>query len=206
MKPTPKRSIFNMETLLIVLIAFCVVFLNGYTTNKIQELESSANGAMFVQEDIIYPESDMLAEEIVKYRPGSCKMIEMYNADLELLFAIQFNDANPIHSDNIIDHPELVKLLTENVEGRTTIETEEYKEEIHFQWIQNDHGDERLVIVYSSVELVRYLWVFQLMCYLILVLVFVLLIRLHLIDYRRTVKRYEVTTKNTQNELVSGRY
>lgn len=201
MKPTPKRSIFNIETLLIILIAFCVVFLNGYTTNKIQELESSANGAMFVMDEMDYSESDVLAEEISEYRPGSCKMIEMYNENLELIFALQFNEYHPIHDNNIIAHPDLVKLLTEDREGQTTIETDEYKEHIHFQWVSNDHGDERLVIVYSSVNIVKYLWVFQLICYLILILVFVLLIRLHLIDYRRTVKRYEITTKNVEHEL-----
>lgn len=201
MKPQQKRSIINIETIIIVAIAACVVFLNTFANNKFNDLQRVGNEAMFIMEDLEYSESDKFREEILKYRPDSCKMIEMYNSEFELLFSLQFNNAHSIHDDNMIAHPELINVLTSEQAGQTTIETDNYKEHIYFQWVTNDHDENRLVIVYSYLEEVQYIWIFQLVCYLILVLVFVLLIRLHLKEYQNAVNNYERVSKNFRDEV-----
>lgn len=92
MMSNKKRSIINIETLIILLIAGCMLFLNVFTSNKLIELEDAGTEALFIRQDLPYSDEEELAEEILQYHPDSCKMIEMYSENFELLFSIQFKD------------------------------------------------------------------------------------------------------------------
>lgn len=203
MKNKKSNSILNIETIIIIAIAACIIFLNGFTVNKLAELDRAGTEAMFIKDGLEYSESEQLGKEIVKYRPDSCKMIEMYDDSFELLFSLQFDETNPIHDNNINNHPELLELLRNNKEGQTSISIGDYDEEVYFQWVINDRDEQRLVIVYSTKQVVDGIWVFSFVCYLVLILVFFLLIRLHYKDYKEKVRQYAKTSGNFRYEVNS---
>ena len=186
-----KRSIFNVDTLIIIAIACCIVFLNTFTTNKLFELERAASEAMFIKDGLEYMESEQLGEEIIKYHPNYCKMIEIYDDKLSLLFSLQFDESYIIRDNNINDYSKLVELLNSNEEGQTSININGYDQDVYFQWVVNNKDEKRLVMVYSTKPTVEGIWVFSFVCYLILVLVFVLLIRIHTKNYNEKIKEYK---------------
>ena len=202
MKSNKKLSMINVETIIIIAIAACVLFLNVFTSNKLSSLKTAGEEAMFIMDGLEYPESDKFREEILKYRPDSCKMIEMYNSDFKLLFSLQFDDAHSIQNGNMIDHPKLLEVLNSSNEGQTSIEMDGYTENIYFQWINNDHEEKRLIIIYSCLEEVEHLWIFKMVCYIILILLFFLLIRLHLKEYKMVVNNYKRVSKHAMDEII----
>ena len=196
-----KRSIIKIETLIIIAITGCIIFLNNFTTSKLSELENAAMEAMFIKDGLEYNDSEQLAEEIIKYHPDSCKMIEIYDETFNMIFSLQFDEAHKIHNNDINNHPELVKLLTDNHEGQTEITIDKYNEDIYFQWVTNNRDEKRLVIVYSTKPVVEGIWVFSFVCYLILVLMFALLIILHTKNYNEKINQYHKTSIDFRNEV-----
>lgn len=201
MKREKCNSIINIETIIIIAIAACVLFLNVFTINKLSELDQAGTEAMFIKDGLEYPESEDLREEIIKYRPQSCKMIEMYDEKFELLFSLQFDETHPIHTENINDYPDLLELLKTTEEGQTTVKFEKSKEEVYFKWVTNNRNEERLVIVYSTKHIVENVWIFSFVCYLVLILVFVLLIRLHTQHYNDKINQYMRSSNNFRDEI-----
>jgi len=195
------KSFINIETILILSIAICIIFLNSYTTTKIAQLEQAGTEAMFIKEGLEFPESQELESEIIKYRPDGCKMIEMYNDEFELMFAIQFDQGYHEHDTDITQYSEMIEILSSNKEGQTSINHDDYEEEVYFQWVTNDVGEDRLVIVYSTKDNVENIWVFSLVCYLVLILVFALLIRLHLKEYNAKINHYKQISSNAIDEV-----
>lgn len=179
-----------LEIILVILIAGCMIFLNLFTTTKLKEYEISSKSAVFVMDDVDFENEQEFAEEIMDYLPGSYKMIELYDEDLELLFQIQFNDEY-IPKDDISNHPRIVALLTENEEGQTNLVMGKTEQNVYFKWLTNSRGEKRLLIVYSSIQNVENLWIFSLVCYLVIILVFVLLIRLHSNNYWDKINSYK---------------
>lgn len=195
-----KRSIINIETIIVLLIAACMLFLNVFTSNKLVELEQAGSEALFIRQDLPYSDDEELAEEILQYHPDSCKMIEMYSENFELLFSIQFKDEN-IPKNDINNYPELIELLKSSQEGETTISVNGYEEAVYFQWVTNTRGELRLIIIYSIKPVVSNIWVFHLVTYLVLILVFALLIRLHNKHYDDKIREYRDTARHIRNEV-----
>lgn len=197
------RSIFNIETIIILLIAGCMLFLDAFTTNKLNELENAGTEALFIRQDLPYDDDNELAEEILKYRPDTCKMIEMYSDDFELLFSVQFRNTEDedYMKNDIHNYPELIDLLKNSEEGETTIEINEYEEVIYFQWVTNDRDEDRLMIVYSSKPIVGNIWTFKLVCYLVMMLVFALLIVMYTKNYRDKIREYRNTSRYVRTKV-----
>lgn len=195
-----KKSFFRIETIIVLLIAGCMIFLNAFTTGKMNELESAGTDAMFIRQDLPYQDSEVLAEEIIQYRPDTCKMIEMYDENFEMVFSIQFDEEVSTVND-IQEYPELISLLKESTEGQTSITINDIEENVYFQWTPNSRGESRLVLVYSTKPKVHNIWVFTFVCYLVLVLVFVLLLILHHREYDDKIKRYKQVAKETSDEI-----
>ena len=201
MNTKKKKPIIGIDVLIIVVIAACIIFLNSFTTSKLNELEQAGTEAMFIKEGLDYKESEQLGEEIIKYRPDSCKMIEMYDESFELLFALQFDKTHPIYNYNINNYPELIDLLNKNQEGQTAITIDGYNEDVYFQWVTNSRDEKRLVMVYSTKHIVEDIWVFSFVCYLLLILVFILLIRTHHINYKDKINQYKKVSSNFRDAV-----
>lgn len=194
-------SIFNIETIIILIITACVLFLNTFAANKMYELERVGTEAMFVADGLNYSNSEQLGNEIVKYRPDSYKMIEIYNESFELLFSLQFDENRKIYNNNIYDHEELLYLLNNTDKGQTLITVGDYKEQVYFEWMTNNKNEKRLVIVYSTKEIVNNIWMFSFICYIILILIFILLIRLHTKNYNDKIYQYKMVSYNFRDEV-----
>ena len=196
------RSFFNVETLIIVAIACCMLFLNTFTVNKLNELQEAKNDAVFVKDDMQFGDEEEFAEEIIEYLPDTYKMIELYDENLEMLFQIQFNDEY-ISKDDIISYPAIIEILRNHEEGQTTVNISGTEQDVYFKWLSNSRGEVRLLIVYSAVNNVEGIWVFSLVCYLVMILVFILLILIHTKDYRDRIRQYKGMTKMISDELKS---
>lgn len=195
-----KRPFLNIETILVLLIAGCIIFLNAFTTGKMNEIDSAGNDALFIRQDLPYQDSEVLAEEIIKYHPDTCKMIEMYDENFEMVFSIQF-DEEMSDCNNIHDYPDLINLFKDSNEGQTTITINDIEEYVYFQWIPNNRGENRLIVVYSIKQEVRNIWVFTFVCYMVLILVFILLIRLHHLHYIDKINQYKKVSKDANDEI-----
>ena len=188
-------NFFSIETIIILIIAACMLFLNTFTVKKINEIELARNNAVFLVDDLDFPDQEEFAEELKSYLKDSYKMIELYDENFELLFQIQFNDSPKVKSD-ITGQPELMTILKENKEGQTSILIDKDEEEVYFKWITNSRGEERLLIVYSSIKNIKGLWVFSFVCWFVMILIFVLVIRLHSKNYNDKIKQYQSMTNN----------
>ena len=164
------------------------------------ELDAAGQNALFIRQDLPYQDSEVLAEEIIQYHPDSCKMIEMYDENFEMVFSIQF-DKEMAECNNIHKYPELINLFKESKEGQTTITLGDIDQYVYFQWTSNNRGENRLIVVYSTKEEVQNIWVFTFVCYMVLIMVFILLIRLHHSYYVDKVNQYKKVSKDLNDEI-----
>ena len=195
-----KRSFFNIETIIVLLIAGCMIFLNAFTTQKLNELDAAGDNALFIRQDLPYEDSEVLAEEIVQYHPDTCKMIEMYDENFEMVFSIQF-DQSVIECNSIHDYPDLINLFKQSKEGQTIITMGNTEQYVYFQWTPNNRGDNRLIVIYSAKVEVQNIWIFTFVCYLVLIMVFILLIRLHYKHYLDKIAQYKNISKDAHDEI-----
>lgn len=200
MNKSNKKHLITIETIIIIAIAGCMLFLNFFTSNKLEQLERAGDEALFIRQDLPYSEDKELSEEILQYRPDSFKMIEMYSEDFELLLSISFRDENTPDND-INNYPELINLLKSNQYGETVISIDGYEEAVHFQWVTNNRNEKRLMIIYSSKPEVANIWVFNLVCYIVIVLVFLLLIRMHIRRYHEKINEYKSKTDSIRDSF-----
>lgn len=193
-----KNKWFTLETVTTLAIAACMIFLINFANAKMEEVIISNQESLLINHDPTNPIHEELANEIVKFRPGACKMIDVYGEDLEPLFTVQFYDKNTGHAE-LKDFPDLVELLKNNVEGHTEISIDGYDENVYFRWSETSRGEHYLVMVYMSQPEVSNLWVFSFVCYMILILVFFLLIRIHIIQHNEQIKVYKALTRSRRD-------
>lgn len=189
------RKLISFEIIIAIAIAICMIFLINFANAKMEEVIISNKESLLINHDPLNPIHEDLAEEIVKFRPGACKMIDVYSEDLEPLFTVQFYDNNTEHA-SLRDFPDLVDLLRNNEEGHTEISIDGIDENVYFRWSETSRGEHYLVMVYMSQPEVNNLWVFSFICYLILILVFILLIRIHIIQHNEQIRAYHALTKS----------
>lgn len=203
MKGKKRGLSINLDTLIILAIGAGILFLNIFTTRKLNELEHARKSAIFIRDDLQFIEDDDLAEEIKDYIPDAYKMIELYDEKYDLLFQVQFSDPKEgyIPKSNIKSYPTFFELLENQEEGQTSLKMGEKEENVYFKWVSNNRGERRLLIVYNSINTVSGIWLFSLVCYLVLILVFVLLIRQHTKRYNEKIDQYLETTKMIRDAL-----
>lgn len=183
--PGPKHYNIIPDIIIAVIIAAGLIALNIFTVGKFNELQDAGKKAMFIRDDIPSVENDHALEEILEYHNESYNMMELYDENLNLMLSIQFDTEHLLPNTNIHNYPDLIQLLNENDHGRFTLERERVEndknetvlEEITFQWLENNRGEQRLIVVYSTLPLVDYLWIYSVVSYIIIILVFILIIR-----------------------------
>ena len=193
-KSFSEKSYRYFETFMMIAIAGCMIFLNIFTTQKLSALEHTKKDAMFVMDEILFKDDIDFTKEIVEYLPEPYKVIEVYNEDLILQFHVEFNDHHSISKDDINKYPNLIEILKSHEEGQTTTKINDIEQDIYFKWITNKNGAKHLIMIYSTVEEVKNLWIFTLVCYLVIVLVFLLLISRNIRSYREKVNIYNDLT------------
>lgn len=192
------KSFLNIETLIILIIAGCLMFLNIFTVSKLNELENAGKDSVFLIDNISFDDQEAFAEEINSYLGESCKMIELYDNNFNVIFQIQFS-GDSIKTNDIREYAALVNIINTNPEGQTSISINGMEQEVYFRWVKNEAGEDRLLLVYSAIKEVEGLWLFSFVCWMIMILVFVLLIRLHSNRYNEQIKEYSRLTNYLRN-------
>lgn len=201
MKPTNKKTIFTLESFIILLIASGMIFLINFANSKLNEIFISEQEALLINNVPSNPIHKQLGEEIQYFRPEACKMIEVFSSEFIPEFTVQFDTTSQIPENSIKDYPDLLELFKANSEGHTSITIDDKEEDVYFKWVTTSTNEYYLVIIYMSRHKVENLWVFNFVCYLILILVFILLIRLHIIRHNDHIQYYRSLSDNVRSRL-----
>ena len=197
-----KRKVnFNIELILVIIIAISLIFLMNFANSKLNELITSDREALLMEHDPNNTVHEELANRILDFRPNACKMIEVYSSDFKPLFRVQFEEHSD-YSESIQNHSELINLLKTNKDGHTSITIDDVEEDVYFRWEKMTSNDMCLVIIYMSRPVVENLWVFNAICYIILILVCILILRLHLRNHSEKIKYYSKLSRDVQDCLI----
>lgn len=201
MKQPPRIKLtFPIEAAIVILIGIGMIFLNQYTETLFDKLYQAGQSAVFIKDDVEFENDQEFAERLTEYLPSTYKMIEVYDENLDLLFQIQFNESK-YAKENITDHPKFINFLKSNEEGQTAITIDNSQQNVYFKWMDNTRGEHRLLLVYSSIDNVKGIWLFHLISYLIIALVFALLLALKIRAHNDKIKSYHMMIDDERNEL-----
>lgn len=204
-KQNKRHGGMYFETVVVIIIALCLIFLNYFTVSKINELQRVNRNSIFIDDDLPLESDGELVEELKTYMKSPCKMIELYDEDMNLMFQVTFDSQGSKavnHPNGISKNSQLSKLIGNQQEGQATIKMHDRTEQdIYYKWISNSKGERRLIIIYNEIFEVKGIWVFSFVCYIILILVFVLLIRLHIVSGRNNVSHYADSTNYIKHDL-----
>lgn len=193
-----------IDTMLIILIAICLIFINGYTINKIHSLEKSLYSALSIDDNVQIVNNPQLIEEIKSLMPETCKMVELYDSNISLVFKTKIigTDVSPgLTDESAINSDEFISVIKEYEEGQTIVTIDENDQVVYFKWITTVVGDRYLLVVYNSMEKVDGLWVFSFTCHIMLILIFVLLIRIRNTSYYEKIDQYQQIADSLYNEI-----
>lgn len=186
------NTIVNM--VIVAMIAVGIILLNFVTIAKIKDYDEAIKDAMFIQDDLPVINNDTALAEVMRYQSDTYNMIEVYDEHMTLMMSVQFGDEiNHFPTGNITDYPELMDQLKTNQNGKFIIEPGDdvSKEEISFNWLTNCQGEKRLIVIYSMMPLVKDVWVISTICYAILILVLVLMLKFLLHRYSDRISMYK---------------
>ena len=199
MKKQGRDPLFYVEISIILVIAACMIFLNIFMERKIDELQQSAQDAVFVREELDYQSENLLSEDIRELIPSAYKTIEIYDEDFNRLMQVCFNNQVP-ETQSIRESPELMRILSESNEGQTTYMVGDIEQSVYFRWLNNSNGETRLMIIYSAIQDVQNLWIFSMVSYLVIILAFVLLVILRYKAQAEAIKNYRQVVKLTNDD------
>lgn len=197
----PKRdSSMRIDTVIIFLVAACMIFLIDFTHDKLHEFDRLEQEALLVNHDPSNPIHEDLAKEIVQYRPGAYKMIEIYTPDFEIMMTLQFSNSDE-YSTDLSKHPDLMELFYTHEEGHTQLTVNDKLEDIYFRWTEGANDNKYLIIIYASRAPVKNLAIFDFVCYIVLLLMFMLLFRLRMKQYREKIKQYKSIQDDVRSRI-----
>ncbi len=190
----------NLEIPIIIIIAGLMLVLIRFFDKKLDELIVSDAEVLFM--DIDHDSTDQmhidLAERISEFRPDTYKMIEVYDQQLNEIISIRFDENFDIEPNTITNYPDLVSLLMNNTDGHTSKNIGDSTEYIYFKWSYDKENIPYLFIIYTYKPIVKYIWVFHLICYIILFMVCALLLRISLKSHSEKIKYYSELSKLEQ--------
>lgn len=194
----------NVETVIVLLVALSLIFLNLFTNSVISRMQEATRNAIFISDEMDVESDERVVEELRTYLPTSYKMIEVYDINMELIMQLQFgsnDESNQAAPAGINSSSQLAAILKGKDEGQTVLKIEDVEEDIYYKWITNNNGERRLIVVYSTVMEVKGIWIISMLCYAILIMVFFLLIRLHIRNYSEKIAQYRSSTNGLTYQL-----
>ena len=209
----------KIEIGIMISIAMCVIVLNQYTVYKISENEETAIGDSFINKEIDCDAGDFVTDyyvplggdgEIVQDTdidiitttntdlPSSCKSIEIYDENLQMLTQLNFKEElNP----KLTSSEEFLNLINAQDEGQLKIRLNGKDYIVYFTWATNTRGETRLIVLYSGLNKLGGIWLLSFICYVTLLLIFILVILVHMTNYRSKINLYKKTTKDVRDIL-----
>lgn len=196
-----KKHKYGLDYAIVILTAACLIFLMYFTEIKLSEVIASDREALLMEHDPNDPIHMELAEEIMRYRPESYKMIEVYSEDYKPMFRVQFRDDAKIPDGSITDHQGLINLFMNNQDGHTEVTIDNEVEDIYFRWTYTTTGEKCLFIIYMSRPIVENLWIIRVICIFIMILVVFLLVRIRLHEYDQEISNLRRSSIDVQNAI-----
>lgn len=192
----------SMEISLVVLIALCMLMLIHVSNTKLNEVLSS-NNSLIVRENPDAQIDSLLAKEILKYNPDACTMMEVYDGNFNVVIRVPFSTDDPRNRTffDLNEYKTLKELLMKYPEGHTRIAMGDKEEDVYFRWTETNESKRRLAIIYIARPVVKNLWMIPFLCYLILILIFTLVVRLHMSCQRDRIDYYHKTSMRVQNRI-----
>ena len=196
----PRNNNAKTEIFLIVMIAICMLTLIHVSNTKMNEVLST-NNSIILRTNPDKHIDGLLAKEMLQYKEEACTMMETYDNNFNITGRLPFDDdANKIHHlPDLKDYDGLKVLLKKYPEGHTRIRIGDNEEDIYFRWTKTTNSEERLVLIYIARPIVKNLWMIQFLCYLILILIFILVVRLRVSCQNDRINYYQKTSARIQN-------
>lgn len=195
------RDNVKIEIFLVVLIALCMLALINVSNSKVNEILSS-NNSILLRENPDNQVEKILAKEMSVYKTEACTTMETFDSNFNLIGRIDFIDHHHSHhTPDIKKYPDLQELFKKYPEGHARIQIDDNEEDIYFRWIDTDSGRHVICVVYIARPIVKNLWIIQFLCYLILILIFILVVRLHMSRQRDSINFYHKTSMRVHSRI-----
>lgn len=197
-----KRRNTKIEITLVVLIALCMLLLINIVSNKMNEIIINNNSIILRENPDKYIDG-LLAKELMKYKLEACTMVETYDKDFNLVIRIPLvDDQSGMVFPDLNNHINLKEVFKKYPEGHTQIQIGDHEEDVYFRWTKTSDSQPRLVLIYLSKTITKNLWMIPFLCYFMLFLIFILVIRLHLHCQEDRIDHYHKLSVNAQNRLL----
>ena len=147
--------------------------------------------------------SDQLRSGMENYKVEKFPMLEIYDTEYNQLLRLPL-DKDPHDSilyDTMKNHTDLQETFSQYDEGYTKMNVDGYDEDIYFSWVVTSDGHKELIIVYLSRPAIKLMWAIPFICYLILLLIFVMIVRIQLSIRRSKIDQYNKSALSVQNAL-----
>lgn len=194
---------YRIDISIVFAIMACLIFLVYFANAKFNEIAASDREALLIEHDQSNPIHNQLADSILEFRPDACKMIEVYSETYEPIFRVQFKEDDMHMQRPLSDYPDLMKLFDENEDGHTEVIIDDTDEDIYFRWTMTTTGERCLFIIYMSRPIIKNLWVFTVVCCLVMVLVGILFLRLYMRMHANNILRFEEASKSVQDAILN---
>ena len=200
-----KKNDIKIEISLVILIALCMLMLINVSNTKINEV-LAGNNSILLRENPDKQIEKLLAKEMSTYQIEACTLMEIYDGNFELIGRVPFVDGHD-HSHiqgGIKNHERLKAIFKKYPEGHTRIEIGDKEQDIYFRWTtKNSTGEDRFVLFYVARPVVKNLWVIPFLCYLILILIFTLVVRLRMSCQRDRINYYHNSSMRVQSRMLN---
>lgn len=196
-----KNNNAKIEIFLVVLISICMLALINVSTSKMNEVLLS-NNSIILRDNPDKMIDSLLANEISKYKLDPCTMMEVYDSDFNMIISVPFetDDNHQKHAPvNLKAYDTLRELYNKYPEGHTRLVIGEYEEDIYFRWTETNDSKKRLAVIHISRPIVKNIWMIPFLCYLILILIFILVVRLRVSCQKDRINYYQKTSTRVQN-------
>lgn len=201
-----KSKFFTFDTVIITLIAICIIFMINLADYKINEIFESYR-YMPLSEDVLLEEFES-SDEVVDFIPEMCRMVEAYDItegnQLEQILKIDFvtNEDSPVYNTSIFDYPDIIESINNESEGFSIVQIEDEEAAIYFRKVVlTSNSEERIIVLYMSRPNIKYIWLIDLIGYIILVLVLILLLHQMYEKQKVTLRYYNAMANNVRDTI-----
>jgi hypothetical protein len=170
------------------------------SNSKLNEV-LSGNNSILLRENPDKQIEGLLAQEMIPYKLEACTMMETYDKDFNLLGRIPFVDGYDHNVPDIRKYDKLISLFNKYPEGHTRLQRGDNEEDIYFRWTNTTSGDRVFVLIYISRPVVHNLWMIPFLCYLILILIFTLVMRLRMSCQKDRIEYYHRSSMRVQSKI-----
>ena len=147
--------------------------------------------------------SEDLKKGMEDYKLEKFPMLEIYDESFNQLLRLPLDQNNHklVKYDSMKEQKDLQDIFMTYQEGYTKMNIDGHDEDIYFSWATTDKGNRELIIVYLSRPVIKMMWAIPFICYLILLLIFVIIIRLKLSIRRAKIDLYNRSSQSVQNAI-----